>query len=159
MGDSIYIAFYSSCKLIAHTFRKMPRGTRKTNKTIPDEVDPSKVELVRKSSRKKTVPLKLQSDETTKIGSVKNKGTKLPRQKSEDTKSPKVDVQPESKKDNRPKKESSTSINKSKTIEDAKSTEVSKSATLKTTKRSRGSGKNEKESKTEMSLSSVDVEV
>merc|ERR1712079_459544 len=92
------------------------------------------------------------------IGSVKNKGTKLPRQKSEDTKSPKVDVQPESKKDNRPKKESSTSINKSKTIEDAESTEVSKSATLKTTKRSRGSGMNEKESKTEMSLSSVDVE-
>ena len=136
----------------------MPRGTRKTNKTIPDEVDPSKVELVRKSSRKKTVPLKLQSDETTKTSSVKNKGTKLPRQKSEDTKSPKVDVQPESKKDNRPKKESSTSINKSKTIEDAESTEVSKSATLKTTKRSRGSGKNEKESKTEMSLSSVDVE-
>ena len=134
----------------------MARGTRKTK---PDEVDPSKVELVRKSSRKKTVPLKLQSDEAAKIASEKIKGVKFPRQKSDDNKLPQVDVQSVNKKGNRPpKKGISTSINKSTTIEDAESTEVSKSATLKTTKRSRGSGKNEKESKTEMSQSSVDVE-
>ena len=134
----------------------MARGTRKTK---PDEVDPSKVELVRKSSRKKTVPLKLQSDEAAKIASEKNKGAKLPRQKSEDNKLPQVDVQSVNKKGNRPpKKGISTSINKSTTIEDAESTEVSKSATLKTTKRSRGSGKNENGSKTEMFQSSDDVE-
>ena len=134
----------------------MARGTRKTK---PDEVDPSKVELVRKSSRKKTVPLKLQSDEAAKIASEKIKGVKLPRQKSEDNKSLQVDVQSVNKKGNRPpKKGISTSINKSTTIEDAESTEVSKSATLKTTKRSRGSGKNENGSKTKMFQSSDDVE-
>ena len=142
--------------LIALAFRKMARGTRKTK---PDEVDPSKVELVRKSSRKKTVPLKLQSDEAAKIASEKIKGVKLPRQKSEDNKLPQVDVQSVNKKGNRPpKKGISDSINKSTTIEDAESTEVSKSATLKTTKRSRGSGKNENGSKTEMFQSSDDVE-